>query len=260
MDIVHKPSAHYIIDAIAAVKHYVLAIAAFLALAYSMYLIFPLDTIRPLVREDNIVEDVTAAFFFVAAIIFLRAFLLQRNFFLLLLFIIFFIGAGEEISWGQRILGFTTPALIAENNVQGELTLHNMELFSGSDLDGEHKTGVARLLEINFLYKLFWLGYGVLLPIAVLFVRPISTLVQKINVPVPPLAIGIFFFINWCIFRISLSYLLTPVEGDLEAYQIGEVREGCSAFIFMILALYFLNTNRAAYALPSQAPRHSVLE
>lgn len=31
---------------------------------------------------------------------------------------------GEELSWGQRILGFETPAL-AEANRQGEFTLHN---------------------------------------------------------------------------------------------------------------------------------------
>jgi hypothetical protein len=33
---------------------------------------------------------------------------------------------GEEISWGQRVLGIETPAWYAEHNVQGETTLHNL--------------------------------------------------------------------------------------------------------------------------------------
>lgn len=37
----------------------------------------------------------------------------------------FFI-AGEEISWGQRILGFATPADLEAINEQGETTIHNI--------------------------------------------------------------------------------------------------------------------------------------
>ena len=35
-------------------------------------------------------------------------------------------GAGEEVSWGQRIVGFESPAFFAENNAQRETTLHNL--------------------------------------------------------------------------------------------------------------------------------------
>ncbi|HET8777652.1 MAG TPA: hypothetical protein VFN76_08330 [Candidatus Limnocylindria bacterium] len=34
--------------------------------------------------------------------------------------------AGEEISWGQRLLGFETPELLEEINRQNEITLHNI--------------------------------------------------------------------------------------------------------------------------------------
>lgn len=37
----------------------------------------------------------------------------------------FFVVAGEEISWGQRIFGFKTPENYAKMNTQHELTLHN---------------------------------------------------------------------------------------------------------------------------------------
>lgn len=35
--------------------------------------------------------------------------------------------AGEEVSWGQRILGLETPETLAEVNRQDELTLHNID-------------------------------------------------------------------------------------------------------------------------------------
>ena len=32
----------------------------------------------------------------------------------------------EEVSWGQRLFGWGTPAILNEFNVQGETTLHNL--------------------------------------------------------------------------------------------------------------------------------------
>jgi hypothetical protein len=41
-----------------------------------------------------------------------------------------FFVAGEEISWGQRLFGIETPPVIAEHNIQHEITLHNTYLFT----------------------------------------------------------------------------------------------------------------------------------
>ena len=40
-------------------------------------------------------------------------------------------GAGEEISWGQRILDLETPDYLKERNAQGELGLHNLVIDVG---------------------------------------------------------------------------------------------------------------------------------
>lgn len=40
--------------------------------------------------------------------------------------LIFLFGAGEEISWGQRILNIESPEYFLENNTQQETNLHNM--------------------------------------------------------------------------------------------------------------------------------------
>jgi len=42
---------------------------------------------------------------------------------------LFFI-AGEEISWGQRLLKFDTPEELKEVNYQDEFTLHNIDTFA----------------------------------------------------------------------------------------------------------------------------------
>ena len=37
--------------------------------------------------------------------------------------------AGEEISWGQRLLGLETPELLKRINIQQEITVHNLVIF-----------------------------------------------------------------------------------------------------------------------------------
>jgi hypothetical protein len=58
--------------------------------------------------------------------------------------------AGEEFSWGQRLLGFTPPAPFLEHNFQQELTLHNF-----ADVFGAPKWVLILALA----------GFGVLLPL-----------------------------------------------------------------------------------------------
>ncbi|MDA1128297.1 MAG: hypothetical protein O2913_06320 [Chloroflexi bacterium] len=48
------------------------------------------------------------------------------KYFYLALAVGFFLGGMEEISWGQRLVGWGTPAALEEINFQGETTLHNV--------------------------------------------------------------------------------------------------------------------------------------
>lgn len=41
--------------------------------------------------------------------------------------VVLFVAAGEEISWGQRLLGLETPELLVDGNQQDELNLHNLD-------------------------------------------------------------------------------------------------------------------------------------
>ena len=54
---------------------------------------------------------------------------LGQGLFLLLIALALFALGGEEISWGQRLLGFQTPQAIKEINTQDEFTFHNSAGF-----------------------------------------------------------------------------------------------------------------------------------
>ncbi len=46
----------------------------------------------------------------------------------------FFMLFGEEISWGQRLLGFETPEAFKEINVQDEFNLHNLAGYAADHI------------------------------------------------------------------------------------------------------------------------------
>lgn len=239
---------------------YMLPVLLFMTLSYSLYLVVADRTVCILGDEDELFEYLTALFFLAASWFFLRSFLARKNAWFLLLSIVFFVGFGEEISWGQRILQFETPDALAEVNVQNEFSFHNIELFNAHDFDHNLKAGPAKLLTVNFLYKLFWLAYCVLLPLACVCARPIASLVDRIRLPIPAVPIGMLFLVNWVVFKATSVFLLS--SGKIEQYYdtIGEMRECVSAFIFMVVAVYFLDlkcprqataADRSATVLPS---------
>lgn len=108
------------------------------AAAAAAVLWLALAAIRPslavwLVREDGLVQWLQFALLAATAVVLIagaraaRERGARRAFALLAALTIML--AMEEISWGQRVLGIATPAFIREANVQGELTLHNLEPF-----------------------------------------------------------------------------------------------------------------------------------
>ncbi|MEM7350757.1 MAG: hypothetical protein AAF657_08125 [Acidobacteriota bacterium] len=81
-----------------------------------------------------------------------------------------FLCMGEEVSWGQRLIGFETPDPIFSQNRQQEVTLHNLPLFapegqSWRDALATGELNPALLLNINKLFVLGMLGYFVGLPV-----------------------------------------------------------------------------------------------
>ena len=86
--------------------------------------------------EDGPMEYLTAVFLALSCVGFLvvmrkSKFLREKGswrayVFVLAWALLMFVFAGEEISWGQRILGFQTPESVRGANVQGEFNVHNL--------------------------------------------------------------------------------------------------------------------------------------
>ena len=218
---------------------YIAIAAAAIATSYATYLFLDVSGIIALGREDGVFEWLTVVFFLVASTLFFFAWRESGNAIFLLLALALFLGAGEEISWGQRLLGFATPQALASVNAQQEFNIHNLALVNPRDMTGEYKQGVARLLTVNFFYKLFWLGFGVLIPLAVRTNRLAAFVAQRFQFPVAALPIGLLFIVNWLAYRLTLSFLHSGQDEHYYAAAM-EIQEALSALVFMMLAFWFL--------------------
>jgi len=111
---------------------------------------FAPDRYNLLVQEDRLVEWATVWLFLAAGLIGLRHSIRHRRIFdgLVALFCLFV--AGEEFSWGQRLLGFYSPEYFLANNFQQEVNIHNLP---------------GSFLKPKWIFIIALAGYGVLLPL-----------------------------------------------------------------------------------------------
>lgn len=166
----------------------------------------------------------------------------SRNIFFLLLAIIFFMGAGEEMSWGQRQLGLETPDWIKSVNRQDELNIHNITIFHGEDAEGNRKTGFDSLLNIDRLFSIFWLSYCVVLSLIVQASRRLAGFVRKLNIPLVPIWLGLLFPLNYVLSKLLVVSAFRPAfdMNNLYVHYTVELKESLFAFLFLNLALFFL--------------------
>ncbi len=166
---------------------------------YVAALIIDGPTLDELNLEDGLIENVGAFFFLVAAIGFFAVSLLsarrdpdstgfdvRRRLVFGLLAALMFVCFGEEISWGQRIIGWSTPEAISDLNAQGETNIHNLQIVHQWNRDGTEKGFVGKLVNMNRLFSVFWLAVFVLLPLAAHLSAPTRKLIDAYKVPVPP--------------------------------------------------------------------------
>lgn len=132
--------------------------------------------------EDRMVEYGTAIALLAASLILLRNGLSMRGkattlavsltFFYAFLF---FFGAGEEISWGQRIFGWETSEAMKQINRQDETTIHNIEI--GGVALTKHIFGPVLTVSI--------LLYLLVLPLLYPRLGGLKRAVDRIALPVP---------------------------------------------------------------------------
>jgi len=133
-------------------------------------------------------------------------------------------GAGEEISWGQRIFSFTSPAYFEIHNSQQEVGFHNLEIF----IDG-------RRVKLNKL--IFGFGMGLGFSVYLFIMTPLyrkqrvfADWLDSLAIPMPK---------NYQF----ISYLLLIVVTELlmDSSKRGEITEFAGSFIFMLNVVYPYN-------------------
>jgi hypothetical protein len=113
------------------------------------------DTYEALTQEDGVLEWATFVSFLAGSVLFLFVALQRRAerwptlFFAGLSAFCFFV-AGEEISWGQRLLAFQPPEIFLEHNYQQEANLHNL---------------LKNILDTRWIVLAVALVYGVIWPV-----------------------------------------------------------------------------------------------
>ncbi|UMB60957.1 hypothetical protein MHL31_01855 [Lutibacter sp. A80] len=84
-------------------------------------------------KEDGIVEYGTAILLFCSSLLLISRFIKLQKYKkplwkvgILAIAFVFIFGAGEEVSWGQRIFNIESSEYFLENNAQAETNLHNL--------------------------------------------------------------------------------------------------------------------------------------
>lgn len=177
--------------------------------------------------EDGPLEWATAAFLFVGCLVCLRRAIrggkgLRHTFIFGMGALILFFGAGEEISWGQRVFGWGSGEFFAENNAQGETNLHNL------------MAGDVKINKVIFgaLLSLAFAIYFVVLPWILRRNAMLRELANAWFIPVPKWQHGVAFVIA----LIVMSLTATDRAPELGEFAIG--------LLLMLAVTYPANRDR----------------
>jgi hypothetical protein len=218
-----------------------MALLVYICISYSV-LVLQEPYVDLFVQEDHIYETVGSLGFFITAVLFVIALRKSRipenkqdnpplkQLSYLVLAIIFVIGAGEEISWGQRIFGFETPESLKEFNVQDEVSLHNLTAFQGED---------ASLMKVERLFTIFAFTFTLLIPLVANFSRPAAHFLNRV-MPVPHWSLGLLFLANFMVAKIAKMLLRESYQhSTISVTQaVQEVKESNYAVLFVLVAAY----------------------
>jgi hypothetical protein len=221
-------------------------ISLFIIASYALLVILSPEKANNLGREDGVIETCSAICYFLSACLFFFLFFrskskgkylfgTNRNYFFLLLGLIFLFCLGEEISWGQRIFNLSTPESLKEINNQSETNLHNIKFIEAEN----DKSGLARWINADRIFTLFWFCYCVLIPILNKLSSKTQNFLEKLDFPVVPLWIAPFFILNFV-----FENLIEHIAFFGPPPRFGETYENNMALLFLLIGISFYYTSR----------------
>jgi hypothetical protein len=137
---------------------------------------------------------------------------------LLFLGLVFLFGAGEEISWGQRIFDWKSSQFFMQNNTQMETNLHN--LFIGSFKFNRVIFGTTLGILIGF--------YFIILPLLYRKFEKIKLMVDSFALPLPK----VFHIIFYIVLVSFVAFTKSEKKGELLEFG------GCWIFLMMTFRPY----------------------
>ncbi len=179
-------------------------------------------------KEDGFTEYGTAFLLLCSSILlFFRFFKLQKykklfwKIGILAMALVFLFGAGEEISWGQRIFNIESSDYFVEYNTQGETNLHNMVV------DGKKVNKII----FSQLLTLVMIIYLLIAPLLFRKFAAITNLANLFAVPV----------VKW---HHTIAFLaVTGILFLISSSRKWELYELAFAVIFLLIFLNPLNKN-----------------
>lgn len=215
-----------------------IALALYMALTYFV-LAAGSRFIGAAIPEDHYFEIVGAFSLFLTSLLFLYGFSLARKtldktwvslakrLVYLGLAVIFFVGAGEEISWGQRVLGYETPETVSQVNRQEEFNIHNLTVWETTFLDADR------------LFDLFWFLFAVFTP-AVALIAPSFRRAAGRFIPVVFWGVGLLFLYNYFLAKLAkLAFKAVYMfDGIPFAQAVQEIKESNYAISFILVGLF----------------------
>lgn len=214
-------------------------LAIYIALAYPV-LGMGNNIVAAMIPEDHYFEIIGALSLFITSLLFLNGFnvarktldktwiSLAKKLVYLGLAFLFFFGAGEEISWGQRMLGFKTPETLTQVNRQEEFNLHNLTVLETS-----------KFLDADRLFDMFWFTFAVFIP-ALAFLVPSFRRFAGQFIPIVYWGMGLLFLYNYAWAKIAKIIFASAYTFDRVpfAQAIQEIKESNYAIIFILVGLY----------------------
>lgn len=207
-------------------EYIVLAVIALMMLVGYVLVFTNVPLFERYTVEDGVVEWLTVIGLLLAAgTCFIRAIQLRKyrsGLFILgcvLLGLVLFFGAGEEISWGQRIFGIESSEYFKEHNTQGETNLHNLIV------DGVR---VNRWV-FSFLLTALLAFYVIIMPLLYRSKKWMQRFVTYFGIPLPKIYQVIAFVV--------LFVLTTLIPHEKRA----ELLEGGTAFMLFLIIRFPAN-------------------
>ena len=215
------------------------ALSIYVALTYTV-LAMGNSAIAATIPEDHYFELVGALALFATSLLFLAGFWrarkaldrswvsLAKQLIYLGLAVLFFFGAGEEISWGQRILGFETPAALNQVNKQEEFNLHNLSVLENSDF-----------FTADRMFDAFWFLFAVFIPAVALLVPAFKRFASQF-IPIVYWGIGLLFIYNYLWAKVAkVIYQASYTFDRISMTQaVQEIKESNYAIVFILVGLY----------------------